>query len=105
MREQWATEGEQPASAREVWESKMKSFETNFGTAAAKFDARLASWAVLQCRHQQQQGQELGMGIMGGVGRVDSLCVLVRAVWALTRVGRDRGEINQGGGLLLEVVT
>ena len=48
------------ASAREEWESKVKSAETNFSTSAAKFDAGLASLAVLQ--RQQLHTQALGLG-------------------------------------------
>ena len=40
----------------------MKSFETNLGDTAAKFDDALASLAVSQCQYQQQQVQGSGMG-------------------------------------------
>ncbi|KIM79867.1 hypothetical protein PILCRDRAFT_823052 [Piloderma croceum F 1598] len=60
VREEWASERERLASAREEWESKVKSVETNLGTTAAKFDAGLASLAVLQ--RQQQHAQALGLG-------------------------------------------
>ena len=46
--EEWATEREGLASAREEWESEVKNADTNLGTAAAKFDAGLASLAVVQ---------------------------------------------------------
>jgi uncharacterized phage infection (PIP) family protein YhgE len=58
VREEWASERERLASAREEWESKVKSAETNLSTSAAKFDAGLASLAVLQ----QQHTQALGLG-------------------------------------------
>jgi hypothetical protein len=60
VREEWASERERLASAREEWESKVKSAETNLSTSAAKFDAGLASLAVLQ--RQQQHTQALGLG-------------------------------------------
>jgi hypothetical protein len=41
------------------WESKVKSAETKLSTSAAKFDASLASLAVLQS--QQQHTQALGL--------------------------------------------
>jgi len=39
---------------REEWETKVKGIETNLSMTAAKFDAGLASLAVLQQRQQQQ---------------------------------------------------
>lgn len=68
VREEWASERERLASAREEWENKVKTVETNLGTAAAKFDAGLASLALLQ-RQQQQQGQALGLSGNGDVGK------------------------------------
>jgi hypothetical protein len=47
LREEWTSERERLASAREEWESKVKAVETNLRTTAAKFDAELASLAVL----------------------------------------------------------
>ncbi|KIM74055.1 hypothetical protein PILCRDRAFT_715237 [Piloderma croceum F 1598] len=43
------------SSARDEWENKVKAVETNLGSTAAKFDAGLASLALLQ-RQQQQLG-------------------------------------------------
>ena len=51
VREEWASERERLASACHEWESKVKSVEMNLGTAAAKFDAGLACFAVLQRQH------------------------------------------------------
>jgi hypothetical protein len=63
VREEWGSESERLASAREEWESMVKPVETNLGTTAAKFDAGLASLAVLQQRQQQQHAsQSLGLG-------------------------------------------
>jgi hypothetical protein len=63
MREEWPSERKRLASAREEWESKVKAVETNLRTTAAKFDAELASLAVLQQRQQQQPAsQPLGLG-------------------------------------------
>jgi hypothetical protein len=63
VREEWASERERLASAREKWESKVKAVETNLRTTSAKFDAEVASLAVLQRRQQQQQAsQSLGLG-------------------------------------------
>ena len=59
VREEWASECEHLASAREEQETKVKAVETSLSTAASKFDAGLASLAVLQ---RQQQGLALGMG-------------------------------------------
>jgi hypothetical protein len=39
---------------RKEWETKVKCVKTNLGTTAAKFNAGLASLAVLQLRQQQQ---------------------------------------------------
>lgn len=52
MREEWATECERLASACEEWESKVKNVKTNVCSAAAKFDAELARFKVLQRQHQ-----------------------------------------------------
>ena len=68
VREEWASERERLALAREEWEAKAKSVETTLGATAAKFDAGLASLAVLQ-RQQQQlqlQSQPLGLGMGNG---------------------------------------
>jgi hypothetical protein len=54
VREEWASERERLASAREEWETKVNSVETNLGMTAAKFDAGLANLAVLQQRQQQK---------------------------------------------------
>jgi hypothetical protein len=59
VHKEWASEHERLASAREEWETKVKAVETSLGTTASKFDAGLASLAVLQC---QQQGLALGLG-------------------------------------------
>jgi hypothetical protein len=40
------------SSARDEWENKVKAVETNLGSTAVKFDAGLASLALLQ-RQQQ----------------------------------------------------
>ncbi|KAF7965749.1 hypothetical protein HWV62_42008 [Athelia sp. TMB] len=64
VREEWATERERLASAREEWESKVKSVESNLGNTAAKFDAGLATLALLQ----RQQGTTAGFGLIGGDG-------------------------------------
>jgi len=43
--------------------------ETNSSTAAVKFDAGLASVAVLQCQHwhqQEQRGPGMGLGLGNG---------------------------------------
>ena len=61
VHEEWATERKQLTSAHKEWESKVKSVESNLGMAAAKFDAALASLAVLQ-RQQQQQQKDRGTG-------------------------------------------
>lgn len=45
-------------------------FDTNLGTAAAKFNAGLASLTLLQWPGQQQQGQDLGILGDEGVGDV-----------------------------------
>jgi hypothetical protein len=58
--EEWASERERLASAREEWESKVRAVETNLGTTVAKFYAELASHAVLH-QHQQQASQPLGL--------------------------------------------
>jgi hypothetical protein len=50
VREEWASEHERLASARKEWETKVKCVETNLGTTAVKFNAGLASLAVLQPR-------------------------------------------------------
>jgi hypothetical protein len=78
---QWLRE--RLASACEKWESEVKNVDTNLGTAAAKFDAGLASLAVLQRqRRQHQQHNEVrdrvGMGSYEGVS------------WA----GQNRGRSN-----------
>jgi hypothetical protein len=59
---QWSSIHKEWATEREEWESKVK----NVGTAAAKFDAGLASLVMLQ-RQQWQRG--LGLGV--GMGNVD----------------------------------
>jgi hypothetical protein len=59
VREEWALERERLASAWEEQETKVKAVKTSLGTAASKFDAGLASLAILQ---HQQQGLALGMG-------------------------------------------
>ncbi|KAF7969580.1 hypothetical protein HWV62_26887 [Athelia sp. TMB] len=64
VREEWATERERLASAREEWESKVKSVESNLGSTATKFDAGLATLALLQ----RQQGTTSGFGLIGGDG-------------------------------------
>lgn len=64
VREEWATERERLASALEKWESKVKSVESNLGNTAAKFDAGLATLAILQ----RQQGAISGYGLIGGDG-------------------------------------
>jgi hypothetical protein len=66
VREEWASEREQLASAREECESKVKAVETNLGTTAAEFDAGLASLAVLQQRQQQQQQASQPLGLDNG---------------------------------------
>jgi hypothetical protein len=48
VNKEWATRCERLASVREEWESKVENIESNLGTAAATFDAGLASLAVLQ---------------------------------------------------------
>jgi hypothetical protein len=48
VHKEWATGCQRLASAREEWQSKVENFESNLGTAAAKFDAGLASLTVLQ---------------------------------------------------------
>jgi hypothetical protein len=48
------------ASVRKEWESKVQNVEINLGTAAAKFDAGVASLPILQRQHQQP---ELGWGM------------------------------------------
>lgn len=50
VREEWASEHERLASARKEWETKVECVETNLGTTAVKFNAGLASLAVLQPR-------------------------------------------------------
>jgi hypothetical protein len=50
MREEWASERERLTSARDKWESKVHTVECDLGATAAKFDAELASLAVLQQR-------------------------------------------------------
>ena len=47
------------SSVHKEWETKVKAVETSLGTAASKFNAGLASLAVLQ---RQQQGLALGLG-------------------------------------------
>lgn len=64
VREEWATERERLASAREEWESKVKAVESNLGNTAAKFDAGLATLALLQ----RQQGSTSGFGLSGADG-------------------------------------
>jgi hypothetical protein len=48
------------ASARDEWENKVKTVETNLGSTVAKFDAGLAGLALLQ--RQQQQLELSGNG-------------------------------------------
>lgn len=43
-----ATERERLASAGDEWETKVKTVESNLGNIAAKFDAGLATLALLQ---------------------------------------------------------
>ena len=52
-------ERERLASTWEEQETKVKAVETSLSTAASKFDAGLASLAILQC---QQHSLALGMG-------------------------------------------
>jgi hypothetical protein len=58
----WASERECLASAREEWESKVKTIETNLSTTAAKFGVGLASHVVLQWEQPHAQGLSLGNG-------------------------------------------
>jgi len=72
--------GHQTRTAR----SKVKNVETNLGTAAAKFDAGLASLAVLQRQSQQQQqhrglGNDVVEGFNGSSGRGGLVRLLARA--------------------------
>lgn len=57
VREEWASECEHLASADEERESKVEAAETHLSTSAAKFDAGLASLAMLQ--RQQRHTQAL----------------------------------------------
>jgi hypothetical protein len=55
IREEWALEREQLASARGEWEAKVRSMESNLSAAATMFDA----WLITL---QQQQQQQYGIG-------------------------------------------
>ena len=46
--EEWTSERERLASMQEELETKVKAVETSLATTASKFDAGLASLAVLQ---------------------------------------------------------
>ena len=48
LREEWASERERLAFAREEWDNKANSIETNLGSTAANFESRLVSLAVLE---------------------------------------------------------
>jgi hypothetical protein len=69
VREEWASERERLSSARKEWEN----LKTNLGTAAAKFDAGLASLVLLQRQQQQSRGE-----VNRGVERVCSTTSLGR---------------------------
>lgn len=61
VREEWASERERLALACEEWESKVKSVESNFGSASAKVDAGLASLALMQTQQRMTNGDAIGV--------------------------------------------
>jgi len=71
VREERASERERLAFAREEWENKANSVETNLGSTAAKFESGLASLAVLEC--QQQQTQSFLVGLVATTHHISGL--------------------------------